>query len=446
MLEKLKGYIQANELFQKSEKVLLAVSGGIDSIVLSHLIHQSSYDFAIAHCNFQLRGNESDEDEVFVRELSVRMDVPFFSIQFETELFAKQNKIGIQEAARNLRYEWLEKIALENQFHHIATAHHLDDNIETVLFNFSRGTGIRGMRGMLPKRGNIIRPLLFAKKSEIEKYAAENDIAFREDASNLTDKYSRNRIRHHVIPVLEKVAPGFQNNAERTIQRMLELEKWMESWVAKAKEELVNETGKFIEIDLKRLGSYPSASSLLFELIQPYGFNITQVENIMQSVENQSGATFLSSTHEANISSFSLQIKCQENYNGVNIVIENDDSIIKLEAGCQIELSKHPTPPDKYPSDPNVAYFSLKEIQWPLRVRNWQEGDYFHPFGMDGHRKKLQDYFSDKKLSRFEKEEVLILESGNDICWVVGMRTDERFKVRNSTKPCLKVVYSPTSR
>jgi tRNA(Ile)-lysidine synthase len=442
MLDAFKKYVEKERLIRAQDKVLLAASAGVDSTVLCHLFHRAEIDFAIAHCNFQLRGKESDEDERFVKKLAEKLGVPFFVTAFDTPSISEKNKKGIQETARDLRYDWLQKTAEENGYQKIATAHHLDDNIETILFNFSKGTGIRGMRGIQPLRKNIIRPLLFATKNEILDFAQKEEIEYREDSSNLTQKYARNHIRHRVVPELEKVAPNFHHNAERTISHLSEMEALFLFFLQKIKEEVFSEAGDEVKIDLKKLRSYPAYRTLLFELIRPYGFNSTQVDNIWQSTENQAGKAFHSTDYLAVIFSFSLIIKCQENIRGGKYFIDKDIKLLPLAKG-HIALTPHCAPPTDFPNDASVAWLDEDALNWPLTLRHWQPGDYFHPIGMGGKRKKLQDLFGDHKLSRFEKDGVWILESGGKIAWVVGIRMDERFKVRASTKTCLRLEFVP---
>lgn len=445
MLESFQKYIAEKRLIDENDKILIAASAGVDSTVLCHLFHQTEIDFAIAHCNFKLRGEESGADEFFVKALAEKFDVSFFSTSFDTNKIAEENKKGIQETARQLRYDWMNELTEKKGYDKIATAHHLDDNIETVLFNFSKGTGIRGMRGIQPERENIIRPLLFATKKEILDFAEKEGIEYREDASNLTDKYSRNHIRHHVIPALEKVAPNFHRNAERTIGHLSEMEEFFRFFMQKIRADVIYEERKNIKIDLKKLLSYPASSTVLFELIRPYGFNSTQAQNILQSVENQSGKVFSTDAFRATISSSILIIQSQEISGKVKLYIEKGKDSIETEGGT-IHLSHNCLPPSHFPKEASVVWLDEGALKWPLLLRHWQPGDFFHPIGMGGNRKKLQDFFGDHKLSRFEKDEVWILESDGDIVWVVGLRMDDRFKVRLSTKSCLRIEFTPDKK
>ncbi|MEZ4962451.1 MAG: tRNA lysidine(34) synthetase TilS [Saprospiraceae bacterium] len=429
-------FIELKGLLGPGDKVLLATSGGVDSMVMCHLFRRAGLPFAVAHCNFQLRAAASDQDEQFVRQMAVSLGVPFFCQRFDTVAFSNLGKISIQEAARKLRYEWLEKTRQDAGCAYIATAHHLDDSIETVLFNFSKGCGIRGLHGILPKQGNLIRPLLFATKKELLAFAQGEEIGFREDASNLTDKYSRNLIRHHAVPVFEKINPSFQRSAEKTIARLLEVESLYDFVLDKIREDVLEPNGPDWKIHLAKLAHYPALPTVLYELLHPFGFNSDQAVQILQSIDNQPGKMFFSPDWQLLVDRFLLILSKGEKHGGVIRIPSIQAGSIALADGLlQVELVDGP--PSGFSKKNNEAWLDYGKITFPLTLRHWQPGDSFCPLGMGGKHQKLQDFFSNNKLDRFEKERIWLLESGGEICWVVGHRLDERFKVAQKTEKCL---------
>lgn len=439
MLQQFQDY-QEQQHFQLSERPsLIATSGGIDSVVLCYLYHQAQYPFAIAHCNFQLRARDSDEDEIFVKQLATFFGVPFYNITFETEKIAQQNKQSIQVAARELRYEWLQNIRQQHGFEYVVTAHHLNDSVETVLYNFTKGCGIRGLHGILPLQDSLIRPLLFATKLDIEAFAKKQNIAFREDVSNASDKYSRNKIRHHVVPVLEQINENFVQTASRTIKRLQETEALYDFAIDILKKQVLQIKGTQIQIDLNLLKKQPAATTVLYELLKPYQFHADQVTQILNDSHRQSGSQFFSKTHQAVIHQDHLFIEAlQERQIQSSIKIKTPSQQIDL--GQQIlSLKMLDQKPTSFSPNKNIALFDASLLQFPLSLRHWKAGDYFQPIGMKGKHQKLQDYFSNQKLSRLDKEKVWILESAGKICWVVGFRMDERFKITAKTTQVLEI-------
>lgn len=428
MLNNFQHFISEKELFQNNEKVLLAVSGGVDSVVLCHLFHQAKFNFGIAHCNFQLRGKESDADAIFVKNLAQELQAPFFEIAFETNKYVEENKVSVQVAARDLRYDWFKKISAENDFQYIATAHHLDDSLETILYNFTKGCGIRGLHGILPKTNNVIRPLLFSHKKEILHFAKEHKIAFREDASNATDKYARNNIRHHVIPALEKINPSLPKTVGENIHRLQETEQLFNYAITLLQKEISEQRGEQLFIHLKKLKATPAPSTLLFEVLQPFSFNNHQVSQMIASIGHQAGAIFYSHTHQVLLDrDFFIAKKITQTTDN-HIFIHKNNTQITFPAG-QLSFEIKNTLPDFSQKEKHIAHFDLEKITFPLTLRKWKAGDYFHPIGMNGQRKKVKKFLIDLKLNRFEKESVWVLESGGEICWVIGIRMDERFKI-----------------
>jgi tRNA(Ile)-lysidine synthase len=449
MKQKFNQYIAENHLFTEEDKLLVAVSGGVDSMVLCHLLHESGYSFDIAHCNFQLRGDESDGDEIFVENYANNIGVKCHKIRFDTEGVSKKEKTGIQETARSLRYDWFEKIRQQFNYQCIPTAHHASDNIETVLFNLSRGTGLQGLTGISPKNGFIVRPLLGFKKEDIILFSKAKRIDFREDSSNETDKYSRNFIRQHIIPDFKKVNPSFENTMIENIEHFKELGCLFDYFIKTIKENCL----KFIDnqylIDKKAINQYPSVSTILFEILKDFNFNNNQVKQILydQSDKTKVGTKFYSATHELLIDRDFYVVKTfqkmgnAQNTEGVYFSIESDtDSVILPNA--QVFLSYFNDKPIEIDSDKNTAYLDFNKLTFPLTLRHWQKGDTFQPLGMGGKRQKLSDFFTHLKLSTFEKNEIWLLETAEkQICWVVNYRIDERFKITNNTQRFVKIQY-----
>ncbi len=437
-------YIASQNLLPPGAKTLVATSGGVDSVILCHLFSRAGLPFAVAHCNFQLRGMEADEDEFFVKKLAEEFRVEYFSIRFDTQIFAEQNKLSIQVAARQLRYDWLEKIRQQAGCQHIATAHHLDDSIETLLYNFAKGCGLRGLHGILSRNGNVVRPLLFATKKEILEFASEEGIEYREDTSNLSDKYNRNLVRHHVVPVFEQINPAFQKVAGENIERLREAEQLYDFALQKITDEVVEKGSHEWRIDLQKLRSCPAPASVLFELLKPHGFNNDQVKNILQSAESQPGSIFDAPPARLLVDRFLLILSLGENVGGEVEISAISAEPIELPDGVRLTLSFPAEPPPTLAAGANTAWLDGDKLRFPLKLRHWQAGDWFCPLGMGGKRQKLQDFFSNNKLSRFEKDKVWLLESGGNIAWVMGLRLDDRYKVTNATKTLLLMEYSPT--
>lgn len=433
MIKKFKEFIKSKKLFKRKERMLLTVSGGVDSVVMCHLFKEAGYDFAIAHCNFQLRGEESDGDEAFVDKLAKTYEVPFYSVRFDTQAYSKEQKITIQEAARDLRYEWFEKLREENNFDWIITAHHKNDSIETFMYNLVRGTGIAGLHGILEKKGNVVRPLLFASKEEIIEYAGLNELEFREDSSNSSNKYSRNKIRNKVMPLLREVNQAADYHIAMEIERLREVEGIYQSWMAFQKEWCIIKKGKetHVAIEILLASGYPEP--LLFEILKPYNFHGDIVKDIVFNLKREAGKRFYSTTHEVlkDRDYLVLRKKADAKSNGSYSIGEGVEEIhepITLKLESIVDLSNF-----KIPATKKVACVDAEKLVFPLTLRKWKAGDYFFPLGMKG-KKKLSDFFVDNKLSLFEKENTWILTSGNKIVWIVGHRVDNRFKVGNDTE------------
>jgi tRNA(Ile)-lysidine synthase len=437
LLENFKFYIKKENLFQQKDKLLIAVSGGADSTVLCELCKQAGYDFAIAHCNFKLRKGESDRDENFVRQLAVKYQVNIFVKEFDTNAIAKEQKTSIEETARNLRYDWFVKLLKENNFDCVLTAHHADDNIETVVMNFFRGTGVKGMRGILPKQKNIIRPLLFARRQEIENYAALNNIAFVTDSTNAKSDYTRNYFRNVLIPALEKIYPETTNNVLRNISRFTDVEVIYNESIHAIKEKLIEKRGNEMHIPLLKLAKTKPLHSIIYEIIAEYNFTAAQVGEVEKLLNSESGKYVTSATHRILRNRKWLIISSLNTEENVsNYVIENGERVI-LFAGGTLEISTV-SKPESLVTTADTAFIDVANLKYPLLLRKWKQGDYFYPLGMDK-KKKLSRFFIDIKLSLVEKENMWVLESDKKIIWVVGCRIDDRVKVIGDKKDVVKL-------
>ncbi len=435
MLNFMSQYISDEHLFNPGEKVLLTVSGGLDSMVMTELFRQSGYNFAVAHCNFNLRGSESDGDEKFVENYCKKHNIQLFVKHFNTKEYAVRNGISIQMAARDLRYDWFEELCDYGGFDCYATAHHKDDQIETFFINLLRGTGIAGLHGILPKQGRVIRPLLFTDRKEIEEYAKKINLKFREDSSNSDVKYLRNSIRHKLLPVLNEISPGYKNILTQNIERLRETEQVYGNEIEKLKKEILVRENDLMKISIPKLLNIENRKILLFEILSEYGFNGSQVEDIFKSVDSVSGKSFYSGTHILIKDRNEFIISEIKNEGKVNISINPDTSSITKPVGIKIETVKKDAR-FKLKRDSSFAYLDKSKLQFPLKLRKWEKGDYFYPLGMKN-KKKLSDFFIDEKVSVIEKTNSYVLMSGDDIVWVIGRRIDDRYKVTEETKEVL---------
>ncbi len=453
LLQNFKDYINQHHLFNQKDKLLLAVSGGVDSVVLCELCHQAGCDFAIAHCNFKLRGAESDRDENFVKELAVKYNVEFYSQTFNTTEEAKKRKTSIEETARDLRYEWFDELlgnkqyAISNKLNEtncplpiaywLLTAHHANDNIETVLMNFFRGTGIKGLRGILPKQQKIIRPLLFAKRSEIENFETENKLAFVTDSTNAQNEYTRNYFRNDLIPAIQKVFPKAEENSLQNIDRFMDVEVLYNQAIALHKNKLCVLKGNEVHIPVLKLAKAKPLQTIVYEIVKDFGFTALQTTDIVNLLQADTGKFIQSSTHRIIRNRKWLIISPKNTNEAVTILIEESDTNVQCAIGnLQFKKSANLT---IHQSPLNVSIDASK-ITFPLLLRKWKQGDYFYPLGMK-HKKKLSRFFIDNKLSLTQKENTWVLESNKKILWVVGMRIDDRFKITENTKEVLEVSF-----
>lgn len=425
-------HIEENLTFIKDKKLLVACSGGLDSTVLCHLLKINGFNFALAHCNFSLRGNESDKDENFVTDLAETFETSVFTETFDTERYAEDQKISTQMAARLLRYKWFDEILSNFKYDYILTAHHADDSLETFIINLSRASGLKGLTGIPEKNGTVIRPLLAFSRVEILKYATENKIKWREDATNAQTKYLRNKIRHDVIPPLKKISDNFLENFKQSQSHLEKSANLVDDYIQLVFKNVVTETETGYSISISKLIKFPNFQELSYELLSPFGFSdFNAISNLLQA---QSGKQILSKTH-----------RLLKNRNEILITIISDNKTAK---SYTIHSNQ-----DKI-NDPikmhfesvkiveivlkNTIYVDADKVTYPLVLRTWNEGDVFQPFGMKG-KKKLSKFFKDEKLSLVVKEKQWILCSDKKIIWIVGLRADNRFKVTESTINILKI-------
>lgn len=431
-LDRFARFIEQNQLFGTADKVLAAVSGGMDSVLMAHLLKACGYQFGLAHCNFNLRGAEADADEQFTRQLAESLGTPFHNTRFDTSGYAAEQGISIQMAARELRYQWFADVALQHGYQVIALAHHQNDTIETILLNLTRGTGIAGLHGILPKNGNLVRPMLGFTRQEIDEIVRSNQVAYVEDSSNASTKYARNKIRLEVIPKLKELNPGLEETFGRNMKHFRQMEQLLEQSLDDLRQTIIQNNGDEVWLPIAAVkGLYPQ-QLLLAGLLAPYGFNDTAVNDIMASLDKHSGRVFESPSYQ--------------------LVLDRDNLII---TGLQKELPKavmihegdHQA--DYHPyrlkvmhdgsaliirDNPMAVSVDVEKLVYPLTLRNWQQSDFFYPLGMKT-RQKLSDFFIHQKVPLHQKQQIPLLINGNgDIIWVAGYRPDERYKVSAQTK------------
>ena len=444
LLEKYKAYIKKENLFQPTDHLLLAVSGGVDSVVLCELCKQSGYDFSIAHCNFQLRGEESERDEKFVEALAKKYEVEFFVKKFDTVAISKKEKKSIEETARDLRYTWFHELISDRAANcqlptanWILTAHHADDNIETLLMNFFRGTGIKGLHGILPKQGQLIRPLLFAGRTELEAFAKNNKLDFVTDSSNAENEYTRNFFRNKIIPLVSERFPEAKENLVKNIQRFGETEILYRQAIALHKNKLLEPKGTEVHIPVLKLQQTEPLITVVYEIISDFGFTSHQTTEVIDLLQSESGKYIQSASHRIIKNRKWLIISPLQTEIAQTILIENQNDSIGFPSG-RLEIKKLQTTNYKPQTSNNIASLDSSHIKFPLLLRKWKQGDYFYPLGMNK-KKKLSRFFIDNKLSLTQKEKVWVIESGKKIIWVIGMRIDDRFKITDKTKEVLEL-------
>jgi len=440
MFERFLQYINKHKLVDSHEKILLAVSGGIDSVVMCELFHQSGIRFDIAHCNFSLRGEESEGDEQFVRNLAERLKVSVHVKRFETSSYADKEGISIQMAARDLRYLWFRQLALEHGYDKIAIAHNLNDQAETFFINLLRGTGIAGLRAMKPLNDGIIRPLLIFSREEIVSFATNNECPFREDSSNASDKYLRNRIRHHLIPLLKELQPELYPIFSENIERLADTETVYLNEIERKRQQYVQFSDKRNLINIESLNLLNPIQTYLFEFLKPFGFNETVVGQLISALNDIPGKVFLSATHRLIKDREYLIIEplSESKFESEEVLIDADTKSLDFPFNVEFtNLDRHQF--TSFNSSPLIAWLDRDKLTFPLCLRRMQKGDRFRPLGMKGFR-KLSDFLTDLKVPLPDKQNTWVITSGSDIVWVVGHRIDDRYKVTAQTKEIFKMI------
>jgi tRNA(Ile)-lysidine synthase len=432
MLTKFQNHLEQNFPHLKEKKLLLAVSGGLDSMVLMHLFQQLNYNIAIAHCNLQLREKESDEDENFVKFQAKKFQIPIFSTRFETEKFANTNKLSIQLAARKLRYDWFYQLLEEENYDYLLTAHHLDDQLETFLINLSRGTGIEGLTGIPATNDKIIRPLLPFSREEILAFAEENSISWREDSSNASTKYLRNKIRHEVIPILKALNPNFLSTFENTLEHLNQANALVND-VAKMQFDLVvKQLDNQHIFDIPRLLELSNYKAYLYQWLKDFGF--TSWNDIYDLVNANSGKQIFSETHILlKDRNRLLLFEKNEKQNSESYFVKDFESKVNIPlklSFCKVANISN--------VNANCIFVDENQLKLPLVIRKWQEGDVFYPAGMTG-KKKLSKFFKDEKYSLLDKQNQWLLCSNDEIVWVIGKRADQRFIAKETTQNSIKI-------
>lgn len=437
MISRFKTFVSEHRLCDEQQKVMLALSGGVDSVVMTDLFCMSGYSCMVLHCNFGLRGEESDGDESFVRALAANYELPVFVKKFETESYAEEMGISIQMAARELRYEWFTEMAENQGVELIATAHNQNDSAETALLNLARGTGIRGLTGIPVRNGRYIRPLLFATRSEIIEYSRLHHLRFREDSSNATTKYQRNKVRHELIPLFEEINPAFIRTMGENIQRFEDAYVMYRERVEQERARLFSDRATHVEVDLPGLRKLQPLGSWLYELFSEYGFSMDQCLNIEKILDSPSGKQFISPAYRLFKDREKLLLFRAKDTAFERYYIDSPTSTATLPFAMDIEVLDREEL-ESFPGDQNIALLDLDALNFPLMLRKWQHGDYFFPLGME-QMKKVSDFFIDNKVPVPVKKHTWILTSGKKIVWIVGLRIDHRFRITDATERILKL-------
>ena len=438
MVERLKSYIESLQLFGPTDTLLVGVSGGKDSVVLLDLLHRAGYAFSMAHCNFNLRGEESDQDEELVRALAKKYDKPLYCRSFETLKHAELKGISVEMAARELRYAWFEETRKKNHFDWIVVAHHMDDQIETFFLNLSRGTGLSGLTGIKPVNGKVVRPLLFATVREIEEYAAAVNLEYREDSTNALTDFQRNKIRHLVIPLMEELNPSFRLGMQETIHHLRDANAIFKQAVGHAAERAVtHRKAGVIEISISELKMLRPMETYLFEFLKPFLFNGDVVDDLSKSLDGQPGKQFFSSTHRALVDRDTVIVRKLPVATPGRFYLEDQNTVVDFPVKLSF-TNKARNEVTSLTTPPGTALVDKDLLQFPLIVRKWQTGDFFQPLGMKG-MKKLSDFFVDEKFTLADKEDAWLLTNGEEIVWLIGIRLDDRYKISPSTRNVLEI-------
>ncbi|MBT4881433.1 MAG: tRNA lysidine(34) synthetase TilS [Flavobacteriales bacterium] len=427
MKNKVQNFIVEKSLFSREDKLILGISGGADSVCLMHILLALGYRFDLAHCNFNLRGKESDEDEVFVQELAKKHQLKLHVKQFDTEGYAAENKISTQMAARDLRYAWFNHLLLTKNAKYIAIAHHENDDIETFFINLIRGSGLKGLLGISEKTNSIVRPLMAITRDEIESYLDENKLRYRDDSSNSSVKYLRNKIRHELMPLLAEMNPSIQQTISEKMRILEGVSQVYSCKIEEVRKDLMQEKNGIVQFETSDLLALKPLHNYLYELLSPYGF--VTIDAIAKALKGQSGKQFFSNTHQLLVDREFIFISELDVKKNESITIEEMTKEIKH----PIQLNFSKTDNLEWIKNKNIAQLDYDKLQFPLTLRKWKKGDKFMPLGMQTF-KKLSDFFIDNKFSILDKNKQWLLCSNNDIVWVVGHRIDERYKLQSKTK------------
>jgi tRNA(Ile)-lysidine synthase len=432
-IKKTSQYIEKHQLISTNETIVVGLSGGSDSVVLLHILVSLGYKCLAAHCNFNLRGEESKRDESFVRELCQDANIALRVKHFNTQDHARESGISIEMAARELRYKWFEELLQELEIQHIAIAHHQDDSVETVLLNLIRGTGIKGLKGISPKSGNIIRPLLCLTKREIDEYIGQHNLKYVDDSTNAETIYQRNKIRLEILPLMEQINPSFKDTVSCMSKHISQVEHIYADWIRIEKEKVMGHN----QISIPKLQEAIEPEALIFEILAPYGFNSIQINQIYKSLDGISGKIFLSPTHRLVKNRDHIVIDHISDPRDESYIIHEDCVYLDYPVKMKIETINN-LENFEISKSAHTLCVDKDKISFPLILRRWKKGDWFVPFGMKG-KKKLSDYFNDNKFSIIDKESSWILASGEKIVWIVGHRSDNRFKISDNTQSAIKI-------
>jgi len=437
MLNRFIKYIEQDNLFNSKDKILLAVSGGVDSMVMLYLFHVAGFKIGVAHANFNLRGVESIDDEMFVRDVCRNYNINFYSKSFDAVAKTKSEGISIQMVARELRYAWFYELLEKEKYQYVATAHHINDNIETVLMNWAKGGGFDQLSGIQLKNNVVIRPLLYFTRFEIQNYAIKKNIKWREDSSNDLVSYQRNFVRHKIVPPLKEINPNLEKAFMVSVEKMKGSTELMKVGLQKIKNEITVSKGTQLFIDKKLLLLQPNAVFVCFELLRSFGFGWDNCQQLVSALGGQSGKRFFSKTHQSVIDRKHIIVSPLTEFSKEVFIEEGQNKAIM---GSQI-LKFSTVKTLNYSGDANEAFLDFDKIKFPLCWRKWQFGDYFFPLGMS-HKKKISDFLIDKKLSLINKDSITVLMSNQKIVWVVGLRVDDNYKITSKTKRVLSVKVS----
>lgn len=433
MQNRFKSHIQSEFPELLTTPFLIAISGGLDSVVLAHLCNSLHLNFGLSHCNFQLRGLDSTRDAEFVENLSTRLKCEFFIKTFQTESIAKETKSSIQLTARKLRYDWFQELIETTSHHYLLTAHHLNDDLETFIINLSRSTGLKGLTGIPQRNSHILRPLLKFSKAELKEYAIKHNIYWREDQSNASTKYLRNEIRHKIVPSLLELNSQFLESFESTLEKLKQTEHLIKDYTALLHQDLVSEEANRFNIDIEKLKTHPNPHGILYQLLEGFGF--TQWEDVYHLLDAQTGKIVKSPTHQLVKDRNKLTVAALYTEEIKPITIEESDKVVRM-INSKLEFQDRKKLEE---TGKQFAYFDKSKLKFPLSLRPVQNGDYFYPFGMKG-KKKLSDFLKDEKISPVDKSSQLVLCNYNgDIIWVLNLRTDHRYKVEKNTQNILKI-------